>query len=348
MTTQIEINGRIIGTGFPTFIIAEMSANHHQDFDEAVRIISVAKECGAEAVKLQTYTPDTMTIDSDNEYFKIKGTAWEGDTLYSLYQRAYTPWEWQPRLKEEADKLGIILFSTPFDKTAVDFLNKMNVPAFKVASFELVDIPLIEYIAKQGKPVILSTGMGTLIEIEEAIQAIRKNDNQQLILLKCISDYPSRPKDMNLRTIPNIVERFRVPAGLSDHTLGHDVSVAAVVLGACIIEKHLTLSRDEGGPDAAFSMEPYEFKAMVQAVRQVEKALGSVKYDPAARELQNKVFRRSLFVVKDVRAGDPVTSKNVRSIRPGYGLPPKYISEIIGRKFRRNVVRGTPMKWDLI
>lgn len=348
MKNQIKIGNRFVGINCPTFIVAEMSSNHNQSFQNAVEIIHAAKESGADAIKIQTYTPDTLTVNCENEHFRITGDSiWGGQTLYNLYQETFTPWEWQPKLKEEADKLGVILFSTPFDTTAVDFLNDMNIPAYKISSFELIDIPLIEYTAKQGKPVIISTGMGTLVEIEEAVQAVKQNNNQQLILLKCVSDYPARPEDMNLLTIPNLTEIFEVPSGLSDHTIGYEVAVAAVCLGACVIEKHLTLSRTKGGPDAAFSMEPHEFKSMVQAIRQIEQALGSVRYKPTDREIKNKVFRRSLFVVKDVKVGDKATNENVRSIRPGHGLPPKNLKDVIGKLFKKDTPKGTPVEWDL-
>ncbi len=345
----MQIGGRMVGMNCRVFIIAEMSGNHNQSYQNALKIIHAAKECGADAVKLQTYTPDTITIDCDNDHFKIKGeSTWTGQTLYELYQKAHTPWEWQPKLKEEADKLGIILFSTPFDETAVDFLNEINVPAYKIASFELVDIPLIEYIAGQGKPVIMSTGMGTPDEINEAISAVRKKNNHQLILLKCVSDYPAVPEDMNLRTIPNIIERFQLPAGLSDHTLSLDVAVAAVALGACVIEKHLTLSRAEGGPDAGFSLEPDEFRDLVKSIRKTEKTLGRVNYEPTERELKNRIFRRSLFVVRNTEFGESVTVDNVRSIRPGSGLHPRHFKEIIGRTFTRDIQKGTPLDWNML
>ncbi|MCP4372113.1 MAG: pseudaminic acid synthase [Deltaproteobacteria bacterium] len=344
----IEIASRKIGTDKPVFVIAEMSANHNQVFDEAVKIIHAANECGADAIKLQTYTPDTMTINSDNEYFKIKGTVWEGETLYNLYKKAYTPLDWQPKLKEIADEIGIILFSTPFDKSSVDFLEEMDVPAYKIASFELVDIPLIEYIASKGKPIIMSTGMATLCEISEAVETAKKAGAKEIALLKCTSAYPALPEEMNLRTIPHIAETFGVVAGLSDHTLGIAVSVASVALGACIIEKHLTLSRTNVGPDSAFSLEPNELKAMVEAVRTVEKAIGTVNYRVTEKEVESRVFRRSLFVVKDMKAGEVFTEENVCSIRPGYGLAPKYLKYILKRKATIDINRGTPLSWDLV
>jgi len=348
MKTAFQINGREIASGCPVYIIAELSANHNQDFDQAVKIIEAAKQAGADAVKLQTYTPDTLTIDCNNEYFKIKDTIWAGKNLYSLYGEAYTPWEWQPKLKDIADQLGLTLFSTPFDHTAVDFLERMNVPAYKIASFEIVDLPLLRKIAKTGKPVIMSTGMATLAEIEEAVQTLREAGNTQLALLKCTSAYPAAPEDMNLRAIPHLAELYGVPVGLSDHTLDIAVPVAAVALGACIIEKHLALSRAAGGPDSAFSLEPQEFKAMVEAVRVAEKALGKAHYDVSPEEAKSRVFRRSLFVVKDMKAGEVFTEENVRSIRPGYGLHPRYFYEVIGKKASHNIRRGEPLSLEFI
>jgi pseudaminic acid synthase len=344
----IEIGGKKVGPGHPVFIIAEMSANHNQNFDDAVRIIQAAKECGADAIKLQTYTPDTLTIDSDSEHFRIKGTLWEGENLYSLYGKAYTPWEWQPKLKKIAEEAGLIFFSTAFDRTSVDFLEDLGVPAHKVASFELVDIPLIEYIAGKGKPLIMSTGMATYEEISEAVEAARGAGAKDITLLKCTSAYPAEPGDMNLRTIPDLAESFGVVAGLSDHTLGISVPVASVALGASIIEKHFTLSRENVGPDSAFSLEPEELKALVVAVRVAEKALGSVSYGATEHEEASRVFRRSLFAVKDIKAGDVITEENVRSIRPGYGLKPKRLKEILGKKAKSDIKKGTPISWELL
>ncbi|MDA8171763.1 MAG: pseudaminic acid synthase [Nitrospiraceae bacterium] len=345
---EIRIGNSVIGKDSPVFLIAEMSANHNQSFEDAVAIIRAAKEAGADAVKLQTYTPDTITIDSDKQYFRIKGGLWDGENLYNLYKKAYTPWEWQPKLKKIADELGIILFSTPFDKTAVDFLEEMNVPAYKVASFELVDLPLIEYIATKGKPVIMSVGMATLGEIEEAVNAARNAGAEQIALLKCTSAYPAPPQEINLKTIPHLARAFDVVAGLSDHTTGIAVPVASVSLGAKIIEKHFTLSRARGGPDAAFSLEPAEFKAMAEAIRTAEKAIGKVHYGLTAAEEQGRSFRRSLFAVKDIKRGEIFTEDNVRSIRPGQGLPPKYIKKILGKKAARDIEKGTPIDWDMV
>jgi pseudaminic acid synthase len=349
MSPIIHLGQKKIGTRFPIYIIAELSANHNQDFNQAVKLIHAAKEAGADAVKIQTYTPDTMTIDCDNEYFNIgKGTIWEGNNLHSLYREAYTPWEWQPELKKIANDLGMDLFSTPFDYSSIDFLESMDVPAYKVASFEIVDIPLIRKIAQTGKPVILSTGMASLAEIEEAIHIIRKEGNDQIALLKCTSAYPALPEEMNLRTIPHLAEMFDVPVGLSDHTLGISVPVAAVALGACIIEKHFTLSRQKPGPDSAFSIEPPEFNAMVKAIRETEKALGRVCYKVSEHEKDSQVFRRSLFVVKDMKKGESFTEENVRSIRPGFGLHPRYLEIVIGRLASCDIDRGTPLRWEYI
>ena len=345
----ISINGRLIGVGYPTYIIAEMSANHNQDFNLAVKIIEAAKEAGADAIKLQTYTPDTITIDCRHEYFQIKqGTIWAGRNLYDLYGEAYTPWEWQPKLKEIANDLGLDFFSTPFDHTAVEFLEEMKVPSYKIASFELVDLPLIRRIAQTGKPIIMSTGMASLAEIDEAVRTIREAGGKQLALLKCSSAYPAPPDEMNLRTIPHLAAAFGLPVGLSDHTLGIAVPVAAVALGACIIEKHFTLSREMPGPDSAFSLEPHEFKAMVKAVHTAERALGVVHYGVSEREAKSRLFRRSLFVVQDMKAGEIFTEENVRSIRPGHGLPPKYLNEVLGKQAKQDIARGTPLTWKVL
>lgn len=349
MMPFIEIGDRCIGPGEPVYIVAEMSANHNQHFDQAVRLLHAASEAGADAVKLQTYTPDTMTIPCSNEFFQIrKGTIWEGRNLYDLYREAYTPWEWQPKLKEIAHDLRLGLFSTPFDHTAVDFLEEMGMPAYKIASFEVVDLPFIQRVAQTGKPIVMSTGMTTLAEIDEAVQTIREAGGSQLVLLKCTSAYPAAPEEMNLHTIPHLAEAFGVPVGLSDHTLGITVPVAAVALGACIIEKHFTLSRATPGPDNAFSLEPHEFKAMVEAARTTEKALGTVHYGVNEHEANSRVFRRSLFIVKDVKAGEVLTTESVRSIRPGYGLHPRHMSDVLGRVASRDIRRGTPLSLALV
>ena len=346
---KFNISGKSIQPGSPCYIIAEMSANHGQRFEAALELVHAAKQAGADAIKLQTYTPDTITIDSRHPEFLIgKGTLWEGRNLYELYGEAYTPWEWQPKLKAEAEKLDMDCFSTPFDDTAVDFLEGMNVPAHKIASFELVDTELLKKVAATGKPVIMSTGMATLAEIDEGVRTLREAGCTQLALLKCTSAYPSLPQDMNLRTIPHLAEAFQVPVGLSDHTLGIAVPVAAVTLGACIIEKHLTLRRSDGGPDAAFSLEPAEFRAMVDAVRVAEKALGMVNYEMSEKEQASRVFRRSLFVVKDMKAGEEFTRENVRSIRPGHGLLPKFIDEVLGSVATIDIPKGAPLKKEHI
>lgn len=346
MPPCIEIAGRKIGQGYPAYIIAEMSANHGQSYDEAVRIVHAAKESGADAIKLQTYTPDTITIDSDREYFRIKGTLWEGKKLHDLYGEAYTPWEWQPKLKVIAASLGMHCFSSPFDESAVDFLEKIEVPAYKIASFEVVDIPLIQKVASTGKPVIMSTGMATLAEIDEAVKTAREAGATQIALLKCTSAYPAPPEELNLRSIPHLSESFGVPSGLSDHTLGTTVPVAAVTLGACIVEKHFTSEQAPKGPDSAFSLKPSQFREMVDAIRTAERALGKVDYGVSERERNSLVFRRSLFVVQEVRCGDTFNEKNVRSIRPGYGLHTRHYQEILGRKASRDIARGTPLEWS--
>ncbi|MDP3278769.1 MAG: pseudaminic acid synthase [Deltaproteobacteria bacterium] len=345
MNNYLQIGSRKVGPGYPTYIIAELSGNHNQNYDEAVRLVHAAKDTGADAIKLQTYTADTLTIACENEYFRIGGgTLWDGRTLHDLYGEAYTPWEWQPKLKKLANDLGMDLFSTPFDATAVDFLEAMDVNVHKIASFEVVDIPLIERVAKTGKPMIMSTGMSTLSDIEDAVNAARRAGATQIALLKCTSAYPADPETMNLRTIPHLAQAFNCPTGLSDHTMGVSAPIAAVTLGACIIEKHFTISRAVPGPDSAFSLEPSEFKLMVESIRMVEKSLGSVHYGITEKETASRVFRRSLFVVKDTKEGELLTEHNVRSIRPGYGMAPKYYDTVIGMRAARDLVRGTPLQ----
>lgn len=345
---NIVINSRVIGAGNPVYIIAEMSANHNQSLDKAIKIIEAAKNSGADAIKLQTYTADTMTIDCDNDYFRIKGTIWEGKNLYNLYQEACTPWEWHLELKRVCDKLGLDLFSTPFDSTSVDFLEKMDVPAYKVASFEVVDIPLLKKIAATGKPIIMSTGMATEAEIDEAVATVKDAGNNQLALLKCTSSYPALPEDMNLRTIEHLSKKYGVPVGLSDHTLGSVAAVASVSIGACIIEKHFTLTRADPGPDSTFSTEPSEFKSMVDDIRTAEKALGKVSYEISDRQRENRVFRRSIFVVKDVKKGEYFSNENIRSIRPGHGLHTRYLWQVLGKKAVEDIERGTPLRINMI
>jgi N-acetylneuraminate synthase len=345
----ILIGERKIGPGEPAYIVAEISANHNGSFEQAQKIVEVAKGAGADAIKLQTYTADTITIASDRPPFRIGGgTLWDGKTLHELYEEAYMPWEWQPKLMKVAESLGMQCFSSAFDASAVDFLETMNVPAHKVASCELVDLALIHKMAATGKPLILSTGMATIEEIIEAVTTARNAGAKEIALLKCTSAYPAPASEMNLRTIPELARRFEVPVGLSDHTMGTAVPVAAVSLGACIIEKHLTLSRADGGPDSGFSLEPAEFKAMVDAVRTAEQALGNIYFGVSEREASSRVFRRSLFVVRDVEPGEAFTTENVRSIRPGHGLHTRHLAEVLGKKAALHIERGTPLSWDLV
>lgn len=349
MNREIRIGNHIISENSPAFVIAEMSANHNMDFDRAVSIMRAAKEAGADAVKIQTYTADTITLDCDAPCFQItQGTLWDGITLHKLYETAYTPWDWQPKLKEIAEDMGLIFFSSPFDLTAVDFLEEMNVPAYKVASFEITDIPMIRKIARLGKPVIMATGIAHLSDIELAVRTCREEGNEDVILLKCTSAYPAPYEDVNLRTIPAMGETFQCIAGLSDHTMGGAVAGAAVALGARVVEKHLTLRRADGGPDSAFSMEPEEFKEMVDNIRRIELALGKVTYDLTPKAAREREHSRSLFVAKDMKAGDVFTPENLRSVRPANGLHTKYYEEILGKKIARDAGMGTPMSWDLV
>lgn len=328
------------------FIVAEISANHGQNFNRAVDLIRKAKEAGVDAVKFQTYTADTITVDSKKRYFIVKHPKWGGQTLYQLYQKAYTPWEWFKNLKKIADDLGIIFFSTAFDKTAVDFLEELDVPIHKVASFELVDLPLIEYMAKTKKPLIISTGMADSLEIKEAVDTAKRAGAKDITLLRCVSNYPARPEEMNLKIIPYMKRRFRCSVGLSDHTLGIGVSVAAVSLGASVVEKHFTLSRSIETPDSFFSIEPQELKALVENIRVVEKALGSsTRYGPTESEKKSRIFRRSLFVTESIKKGTVFTEKNVRSIRPADGMPPKYLKRVLGRRTKRDIEKDTPLRW---
>ena len=348
LQTTIQVDGQVIGPGQPTFIVAEISANHLHSLERCLEIIEAAKEAGADAVKTQTYTADTLTIDCSEPPFQINDGAWGGKCLHELYKEAFTPWEWHFEMQRKANELGLIFFSTPFDGTAVDYLMEMNVPAYKVASFECIDIGFLKKVGATGKPVILSTGMATMAEIEEAVHTLISAGCQELALLKCTSAYPASPSEMDLRTIPHLASTFSVPVGLSDHTLTTAVPIASVAMGANIIEKHFTLSRDDKGPDAFFSLEPNEFAEMVKAVRTVEQALGGVRYGPTERERDSIIFRRSLFVVEDVAAGEVFTTENVRSIRPGMGLHPRYLPHIIGRKASKAIHRGTPVAWELI
>lgn len=344
----MNIGKRKIGKNAPAYIIAEMSANHAGSLKRAKEIIHAAKEAGADCIKIQTYTPDTLTIDCDNEYFHIKKGTWNGENLYHLYEKAYTPWKWQGELKEEAERIGLDFFSTPFDKTSVDFLESIGVGFYKIASFELVDIPLIEYVASKKKPMIMSTGMATLGEIEEAVRAIRRQGNEELALLRCASAYPAITDEMNLQTMKNMGEVFGVPVGLSDHSMGSVGAVTAVALGAKIIEKHFCLDRSIENPDSSFSMNPEEFAQMVKDIRQAEKAIGRVAYGPTEQEKSNIVFRRSIFCVKDIRKGEKLTEENIRIIRPGHGLEPKFYTEVLGQAALQDIERGTPLKFELI
>ena len=345
---QIRIKNRLIGEGQPAYIIAEMSANHAGSIERAKEIIHVAKKCGADCVKIQTYTPDTITIDCHNSYFQIEDGTWEGENLYSLYSKAYTPWEWQQELKDEADKIGIDFLSTPFDKTAVDFLEGIGLEFYKIASFELVDIPLIRYTAMQGKPMILSTGMSTFAEIKEAVETIRSTGNENFALLRCASAYPAITDEMNLATMLDMRESFDVPVGLSDHSMGGVAAVTAVAMGGSIIEKHICLGREIENPDSSFSMTPEEFAAMVHDVRQAEKAKGCVCYGMENQEKSNIVFRKSLFVVQDMKAGDTFTEENIRVIRPGYGMHPREYEHVLGKKCNCSMDRGTPLRADAV
>lgn len=341
----VEIAGRRIGSGEPPYVVAEMSANHGRDFQRAVKILEAAAHAGADAVKLQTYTPESLTIDCQRPCFRIEGTIWAGRTLYDLYAEAAMPWDWQPRLKQVADELGLVLFSTPYDPAAVDFLERMQVPAYKIASFELVDLPLLRRVGQTGKPVILSTGIATLAEIDEAVSTLRRAGGRQAALLKCTSAYPAPVEQMNLRTIPHLAEAFGLPVGLSDHGLEPAVPPAAVACGACIVEKHLTLSRELPSPDSAFSLEPEEFKGMVRTVHAAHAALGRVRYGPTEQEVAGGRLRRSLFAVEDIPAGGPFTVENVRPIRPADGLHPRYLETLLGRPARADIARGTPLDW---
>ena len=330
-----------------TFIIAELSANHNHKKDIALKTIEAAKNAGADAVKIQTYTADTITLDCDNEYFQInQGTLWDGTTLYKLYQQAYTPWEWHKELFDYAAELGIPLFSTPFDKTAVDFLEMLNNPIYKIASFEITDIPLIEYTASKHKPMIISTGIATLQEIEEAVVACKKAGNSDITLLKCTSSYPAPLNEANLLTIPDMLKRFNCKVGLSDHTMGDTCACAAVALGAKVIEKHFIIDRSIGGPDSAFSMEAEEFAGMVKRIRETEECLGKVSYELSELSKKGRKFSRSLFAVKDIKKGEIFTEENIRSIRPGNGCSPKYLPELLGKKSDKDYKRGEPLIYD--
>lgn len=345
---EIKINGRSIGANHPPYIIAEISANHNGSMDTAKKIIEEAKKAGADAVKLQTYTPDTITLNSDAEEFRIQGGLWDGRTLYDLYQEAYMPWDWHKPLFDHAREQGITIFSSPFDNTAVDLLEDLNAPAYKIASFEAVDLPLIKYVASTGKPMIISTGMADAEEIQEAIDAARSGGCKELVILRCVSGYPADPADYNLRTIPDMMQRFEVLVGLSDHTLNNTTAIASVAMGACVIEKHFTLNRQGGGPDDSFSLEPSELKDLCKSGYISWKSLGGIDYGKKSSEQGNAKFRRSLYFVKDMRAGDLIAADSVRSVRPGYGLPPKYYEKLIGKKLNSDVAKNTPVQADSV
>lgn len=349
MNKEIIIGHHKISEDSPTFIVAEMSANHNMDFDRAVKIMRAAREAGADAVKIQTYLPDTITLNCDDPCFQItQGTLWDGTTLHKLYETAYTPWEWYPELKKVAQEEGLEFFSSPFDLTSVDFLEKMDAPVYKVSSFEINDIPFIRKIARLGKPVIISTGVAYLTDIELAVRTCKEEGNDKIILLKCTSAYPAPYEDSNLRTIPSMAEVFGCLTGLSDHTPGTAVAEAGVALGAKVVEKHFTLSRKDGGPDSAFSMEPQEFREMTENIRIIEKALGRVTYDLTPKQKKSREHSRSLFVAADLKAGDVFTPDNLKSVRPSCGLHTKYYEELLGRRITRDAKLGTPMSWDLV
>ena len=350
MNRSIKIANRLISPNDPPFIIAEMSGNHNQSLEHALKIVEAAAKAGAHAIKLQTYTADTMTIDADNASFFINDpdSLWNGQSLYNLYQKAHTPWEWHKQIFDYCRKLGLIGFSTPFDETAVDFLEDLNVPAYKIASFENNHLPLIKKVATTGKPLIISIGMATVAELDETVRTAREAGCKEIILMKCTSSYPAAPEDINLLTIPHLRELFDTEVGLSDHTLGIGVSIAGVVLGASVIEKHITLSRIDEGVDSKFSMEPDEMKLLVDETLNAWQALGNVRYGPTDNEKASAIFRRSIYVVNDIKEGEELTSKNIRIIRPGNGLPPKYFDMLIGKKVYRSIKKGTPMSWELV
>ncbi len=342
MAERFLLGSRGVGHGERPLVVAELAGNHGGSFEKALRMVEAAAEAGVDAVKLQTFTPHGITLESDRPEFLLPG----GSSLYELYERFQTPWEWQPKLKAAAEELGMECFSSPFDLEAVEFLARMDVPAFKIASFELVDLPLIRAAASHGKPLIMSTGMATLGEIEEAVGAARSAGCEEIVLLKCTSTYPAVPEEMNLRTIPHMAEAFGLPVGLSDHSQGIAVPVAAVAVGAVMVEKHMTLSRSDGGPESGFALEPEELAELVRAVRTAEAALGTVSYGLTEKERESRVFRRSLFAVKDIAAGEVFTKENVRSIRPGHGLAPKHLEGVVGRRARMGISKGTPLRWD--
>ena len=345
MTVSVEIAGRRIGPGHEPYIICELSGNHNGSLERALELLNAAAATGADAIKIQSYTPDTITIDHDGPGFRIEGGLWDGRTLYDLYGEAQTPFEWHEPLFRRARELGVTLFSSPFDESAVDLLEELGAPAYKIASFEAIDLPLVAYVASKRKPLIISTGMANLDEIGEAVRTARGNGCEQIILLHCVSSYPAPDEQSNVRTVPDLAERFGVVTGLSDHTFGSAVAVASIALGGCVVEKHFTLRRADGGPDSAFSLEPEEFKTLVEDCKRAWRALGSATYDLQGCEQGSLVFRRSIYVVRDVPAGDELTKENVRSIRPGYGLAPKHLPEVLGRHAARDLKRGEPLDW---
>lgn len=349
MKKEIQIGSHLIGDGCPCFVIAEMSANHLMDFNRAVKIMEAAKKAGADAIKLQTYTPDTITLNSEKPYFQItQGTIWDGTTLYKLYQQAYTPWEWQPELNRIAGEMGLVCFSSPFDASAVNFMEEMQMPAYKIASFEITDIPLVRQAAATGKPVIFSTGIAHKEDIALALETCLAEGNEQVVLLKCTTAYPSPYEDINLNAIRMLTRDFDCICGLSDHTMGQTIAVGAVAMGAKVIEKHLTLSRADGGADAAFSMEPEEFQEMVEQIRIVEKALGHETYELTEKQLNSRQHSRSLFVVKDVKAGENFTPENIRSVRPADGLHTKHYEQVMGMRAAEDIEAGEPLSWKMV
>jgi pseudaminic acid synthase len=347
---EIIVEGRKIGPNHKPFIIAEMSGNHNQSLERALAIVEAAAKAGAHALKIQTYTADTMTLNLENPEFKIEDgdSLWKGHTLYQLYQQAYTPWEWHKPIFDRARELGMIPFSTPFDETAVDFLEELDVPMYKIASFENTDIPLIKKVASTGKPMIISTGMATVAELDETVRAAREAGCKDLVLLKCTSTYPASPENTNILTIPHMRELFDCQVGLSDHTMGVGVAVASVALGATVIEKHFTLSRADGGVDSAFSMEPNELKTLVVETERAWQALGQITYGPTEKEKSSLKFRRSIYVAKDIKQGEKFNKENLRVVRPGYGLAPKYYEQLIGKEAKQDIKAGTPLSWELL